>query len=71
MIRKDSVINGYRAMDGVIQIGPVTLGPTATARVRGGAAPTQPTTENDERGKAAVYMEGLNEMRKEFKKGKR
>ncbi len=27
--------------------------------------------DDDERGKAAVYMEGLNEMRKEFKKGKR
>ena len=26
VIRKDSVITGYRAMDGVIQIGPVTLG---------------------------------------------
>ena len=26
VIRKDSVINGYRAVDGVIQIGPVTLG---------------------------------------------
>ena len=26
MIRKDAVISGYRAVDGVIQIGPVTLG---------------------------------------------
>ena len=29
------------------------------------------TLKNDEeRGKAAVYMEGLNELRKEWKKGK-
>jgi hypothetical protein len=27
--------------------------------------------DDEERGKAAVYMEGLNELRKEFKKGKR
>ena len=26
--------------------------------------------DDDERGKAAVYMEGLNELRKEFKKGR-
>ncbi len=26
LIRKDSVLTGYRAMDGIIQIGPVTLG---------------------------------------------
>lgn len=27
--------------------------------------------DEDERGKAAVFMEGLNELRKEWKKGKR
>ena len=27
--------------------------------------------DDEERGKAAVYMEGLNEMRREWKKGKR
>jgi len=27
--------------------------------------------DDEERGKAAVYMEGLNELRKEWKKGKR
>jgi hypothetical protein len=26
--------------------------------------------DDEERGKAAVYMEGLNELRKEWKKGK-
>ena len=26
--------------------------------------------DDEERGKAAVYMEGLNELRKEFKKGR-